>query len=94
MPEGGRITVASATVSKEDHRFCRLQVRDTGSGIAEEIRDLIFRPYFTTKKQGAGLGLTIVERIVFDHGGTIRFDTQAGVGTTFIIDLPLGSSGA
>ncbi len=91
MPDGGRISVASAEVSKEGQRFCRVQVRDSGSGISEEIRDLIFRPYFTTKKLGAGLGLTIVERIVFDHGGTIRFDTQAGVGTTFIIDLPLGS---
>jgi signal transduction histidine kinase len=92
MPDGGRISVASDEVSKEGRRFCRVQVRDTGSGIAEEIRDLIFRPYFTTKKQGAGLGLTIVERIVFDHGGSIRFDTQAGAGTTFIIDLPLGGS--
>ena len=91
MPAGGRISVASAVVSKEGRGFCRLQVRDTGSGIAEEIRDMIFRPYFTTKKQGAGLGLTIVERIVFDHAGSIRLETQAGVGTTFVIDLPMGS---
>ena len=91
MPAAGRISVASAVVSKEGRRFCRLQVRDTGSGIAEEIRDMIFSPYFTTKKQGAGLGLTIVERIVFDHAGSIRFETQAGVGTTFVIDLPMGS---
>jgi nitrogen fixation/metabolism regulation signal transduction histidine kinase len=91
MPDGGRISVASAEVSQEGRRFCRVQVRDTGSGIAEDIRDMIFKPYFTTKKQGAGLGLTIVERIVFDHGGSIRFETQAGVGTTFIIDLPLGA---
>jgi signal transduction histidine kinase len=92
MPAGGRISVASAEVSQEGRRFCRLQVRDTGSGIAEDIRDMIFKPYFTTKKQGAGLGLTIVERIVFDHGGSIRFETQAGAGTTFIIDLPLGGA--
>jgi nitrogen fixation/metabolism regulation signal transduction histidine kinase len=91
MPAGGRISVASAVVSKEGRGFCRLQVRDTGSGIAEEIRDMIFQPYFTTKKQGAGLGLTIVERIVFDHAGSIRLETQAGVGTTFVIDLPMGS---
>ena len=91
MPAGGQISVASAVVSKEGRGFCRLQVRDTGSGIAEEIRDMIFRPYFTTKKQGAGLGLTIVERIVFDHAGSIRLETQAGVGTTFVIDLPMGS---
>jgi two-component system nitrogen regulation sensor histidine kinase NtrY len=94
MPDGGRISVVSALVSKEGHRMCRVQVRDTGCGIPEEIRDLIFRPYFTTKKEGGGLGLTIVERIVFDHAGSIRFETQRGVGTTFIIDLPVGGPGS
>jgi len=94
MPDGGRIGVASALVSKEGRRMCRVQVRDTGRGIDEKIRDMIFRPYFTTKKEGGGLGLTIVERIVFDHAGSIRFETQPGVGTTFIIDLPLGGPGS
>jgi two-component system nitrogen regulation sensor histidine kinase NtrY len=53
----------------------------------------VFEPYFTSKAEGAGLGLAIVERIVFDHDGTIWFETQEGVGTTFIIDLPLGTEG-
>jgi nitrogen fixation/metabolism regulation signal transduction histidine kinase len=88
MPDGGAITVASALVTMEGRSFCRIWVRDTGQGIAEQIRDMVFRPYFTTKKEGTGLGLTIVERIVFDHAGSIRFESQKGVGTTFIIDLP------
>ena len=88
MPDGGAITVASALVTMEGRGFCRIWVRDTGQGIAEQIRDMVFKPYFTTKKEGTGLGLTIVERIVFDHAGSIRFESQNGVGTTFIIDLP------
>jgi nitrogen fixation/metabolism regulation signal transduction histidine kinase len=89
MPAGGLVTVRADAVSQEGRRFLRLQVRDNGSGIAEEIRDMVFKPYFTTRKDGGGLGLTIVERIVFDHAGSIRFETEQGVGTTFIIDLPM-----
>jgi two-component system, NtrC family, nitrogen regulation sensor histidine kinase NtrY len=91
MPNGGEVSVRSAVVNKENRRFCRIWIKDTGSGIPEEIRDRVFEPYFTSKADGAGLGLAIVERIVFDHDGTIWFETQEDVGTTFIIDLPLGS---
>jgi two-component system nitrogen regulation sensor histidine kinase NtrY len=90
MPGGGEISIRSAVVHKEDRRFCRIWIKDSGEGIAEEIRDRVFEPYFTSKKDGAGLGLAIVERIVFDHDGNIWFETEEGVGTTFIIDLPLG----
>lgn len=89
MPAGGQVKVAADVLAKEGRRFCRIRVRDQGSGIPEEIRDAVFQPYFTTRKDGGGLGLTIVERIVFDHGGSIRFETQKGAGTTFIIDLPM-----
>jgi two-component system nitrogen regulation sensor histidine kinase NtrY len=80
-------------VNKENRRFCRIWIKDSGSGIPEGIRGRVFEPYFTSKAEGAGLGLAIVERIVFDHDGTIWFETQEGVGTTFIIDLPLGTEG-
>ena len=89
MPEGGQVSVRAAVVQREEREYCRIWVRDTGSGIDEEIRERVFDPYFTTKKDGTGLGLTIVERIVFDHNGSIRFESQAGAGATFIIDLPL-----
>jgi nitrogen fixation/metabolism regulation signal transduction histidine kinase len=90
MPEGGEVSIRSAVVNKEDRRFCRIWIKDSGSGIPEEIRGRVFEPYFTSKAEGAGLGLAIVERIVFDHDGNIWFETQEEVGTTFIIDLPLG----
>jgi signal transduction histidine kinase len=90
MPAGGEVSIRSATVHKENRRFCRIWIKDSGKGISEEIRSRVFEPYFTSKSDGVGLGLAIVERIVFDHDGNIWFETQEGVGTTFIIDLPLG----
>ena len=90
MPAGGEISVRSAVVNKENHRYCRIWIKDSGEGIPEEIRARVFEPYFTSKREGTGLGLAIVERIIFDHDGNIWFETQEDVGTTFIIDLPLG----
>ena len=90
MPKGGEISVRSAVVNKENHRYCRIWIKDSGEGIQEEIRTRVFDPYFTSKREGTGLGLAIVERIIFDHDGNIWLETQEGVGTTFIIDLPLG----
>jgi two-component system nitrogen regulation sensor histidine kinase NtrY len=90
MPKEGEVSIRSAVVNKENRRFCRIWIKDSGAGIPEGIRSRVFEPYFTSKAEGAGLGLAIVERIVFDHDGNIWFETQEGVGTTFIIDLPLG----
>ncbi|MBA7662276.1 Adaptive-response sensory-kinase SasA [subsurface metagenome] len=89
MPEGGDILVRSDIVNKENRNFCRIWIKDRGSGIDEEVKDFVFNPYFTTKKEGTGLGLSIVERVIFDHNGAIWFETQKGIGTTFIIDLPV-----
>ncbi len=89
MPEGGDILISSDIVKKENKNYCRIWIKDTGIGIEDELKSKVFDPYFTTKKDGTGLGLAIVERIVFDHNGLIRFETQIGTGTTFIIDLPL-----
>ena len=57
-------------------------------GMPAEVLGRIFAPYFTTKPAGTGLGLSIVERIVADHGGSIRAESEEGVGTSFYIDLP------
>lgn len=62
-----------------------IQHSDTGAGIAEDVRDKIFEPYFSTKKSGVGLGLAIVKRIVEEHGGTITVESLAGKGTDFYI---------
>jgi len=72
--------------------WVEVRVRDTGTGIPEEVRPRIFDPFFTTKDvgEGTGQGLTIAHSVVVDkHGGTIDFETETGVGTTFIVRLPL-----
>jgi two-component system nitrogen regulation sensor histidine kinase NtrY len=89
MPEGGTIFIRADLVKKGKTDSCRIQVRDTGSGIDEAIQGFVFNPYFTTKNGGTGLGLSIVERIVFDHNGNVWFETKKGLGTTFFIDLPV-----
>ncbi len=89
MPQGGDLFIRADLVKKGKTDYCRIQVRDTGSGIDEAIQGLVFNPYFTTTEGGTGLGLSIVERIVFDHNGNVWFETKKGLGTTFFIDLPV-----
>ena len=66
----------------------RIAVQDTGAGIPQGELEKIFKPFYTTKTRGAGLGLAIVERIVKEHQGEIRVESSAGTGTTFTIELP------
>ena len=66
-----------------------IAVSDSGRGIAPENLSNIFRPFFTTKGQGTGLGLSLARRIVEDHGGRIEVDSQPGEGTKFTVRLPL-----
>lgn len=67
----------------------RIQVMDTGIGIAPKDRDRLFEPYFSTKKGGTGLGLTIASSIISDHHGHIRVKNNEPQGTIFTIELPL-----
>lgn len=69
----------------------RIQVADTGCGIAPKDKDRLFEPYFSTKKGGTGLGLTIVSSIISDHHGHIRVKNNEPRGTIFTIELPLES---
>ncbi len=66
-----------------------LEVIDTGRGIAKEDLDKLFQVYYSTKKGGTGLGLPTTRRIVREHGGSIRAESQPGTGTRFVISLPL-----
>jgi two-component system, NtrC family, sensor kinase len=75
--------------------FAEIRIGDTGGGIPEGIRGRIFDPFFTTKPvgKGTGQGLAIAYAVVVDkHGGTIDFETDDGVGTTFVIRLPMVTS--
>ena len=84
MPDGGTLTVSA---SAEDGAVA-IRVRDTGVGIPDELRDKLFKPLFTGKPKGTGLGLAVVKRIVDAHGGTVTFESKAEVGTTFTVTLP------
>ena len=64
-------------------------LRDSGPGMSKEVKDRIFNLYYTTKAKGTGIGLSIVQRIIYEHGGLIEVDSQPGKGTTFIIKMPI-----
>jgi two-component system nitrogen regulation sensor histidine kinase NtrY len=71
-------------------RQVRIEVRDNGPGLSDEERSRIFEPYFSRKKGGTGLGLTIARSIVTDHYGFIRVRPNQPTGTIFVIELPAG----
>ncbi len=68
---------------------CEILVRDNGPGIPAEAMERIFEPMFSTKNFGVGLGVPVIRNIVEDHGGTLHYDSQVGVGTTVTISLPI-----
>jgi two-component system NtrC family sensor kinase len=73
----------------EQEKFVRINISDQGEGVSEENLEKIFEPFFTTKAQGTGLGLAITKQIIEMHQGEIFITSEAGVGTTVSIRLPL-----
>jgi two-component system nitrogen regulation sensor histidine kinase NtrY len=68
----------------------QIELHDTGPGIPDSYRETIFAPYFSTKKQGTGLGLSLAHRVIADHNGALVLaETRSGSGTTFLIELPI-----
>jgi two-component system NtrC family sensor kinase len=88
----GKLTVRSGL----DGKYVEISIGDTGTGIPEAARAKIFDPFFTTKEvgKGTGQGLAIARSVVNKHGGTLRFESECGKGTTFFIRLPIGAIGA
>jgi PAS domain S-box-containing protein len=81
--------------TRRDGDWVEIRVRDTGTGIPEEARPNIFNPFFTTKAvgKGTGQGLSIAHTVIVQkHEGTIAFETELGVGTTFIVRIPVGEA--
>ncbi|HEU4685449.1 MAG TPA: ATP-binding protein [Nitrospira sp.] len=92
MPGGGQLTITTglrqvgAAGRKGD--VIEIAFQDQGEGIPKENLDKIFLPFFTTKKEGSGLGLAAVHRIVDQHGGWIKVESQTRQGTRFVVCLP------
>ncbi len=85
MPDGGQLTVNARKTN--DH--ISIDIADTGDGIPPDRLDKLFDLFYSTKKEGTGLGLPIAGRIVDMHGGEIRVESQEGKGTTFSVILPI-----
>ena len=86
-PAPGRIEIE--THYNEKLEIAALTIRDNGPGMSEDVQERAFEPYFSTRNEGTGLGLAIVKRIINDHGGYIRLSSTPGLGTAFMIELPL-----
>jgi len=87
MPEGGRLTIRTGT----DGNWFKTEVQDTGCGISPENMRKLFKPFFTTKDKGkgVGLGLFVCSEIIRRHQGRIEVQSKQGKGTTFTVYLPL-----
>jgi len=97
MPKGGVVAVSCAVADADEivgtpldpaRQYIRVSISDQGEGIPAEIIDKVFDPYFSTKPQGSGLGLSIVHSIISKHEGHIQVDSSPGQGTSFGIFLP------
>jgi signal transduction histidine kinase len=84
--EGGRVAIK---LTSETPERARVEISDTGCGIAAEDIAKVFEPYHSTKETGTGLGLAIVKKAIDDHGGSINVSSKQGSGTTFVITLPV-----
>lgn len=85
VESGGKIRL---TLQEIDEYTLEIKVSDNGPGIPEEIRNKIFNLYYTTKPQGTGIGLSMVQRIIDEHGGVITLESEIGSGTSFTIRMP------
>ncbi len=84
MDSGGQIILASGTAP---HQIW-FSIQDTGAGMSAEVLEKIFNPFFTTKEEGTGLGLSVIHKIITDHQGTIGVESAPGKGTKFLVRLP------
>lgn len=95
--DSGIVEISSRVVSEYSmtqkgerrSRMVAIEIADNGAGIPPEAIENLFTPFYTTKEKGTGLGLAICQKIVAEHRGMIRVDSEPGRGTTFIIMLPL-----
>ena len=91
MPDGGKLKVSAVRCenAKKEKEFIQVCITDEGCGIPRENLTKIFNRYFSTKKEGTGLGLAVVERIVKAHGGFVSVESELNKGTSFFVNLPV-----
>jgi len=86
MPQGGSLEVTTV----EENGYVKIEFKDSGTGMPEEVKKRIFEPFMTYgKKHGTGLGMSIVKKVIDDHKGRIEIDSEMGKGTTIRMLLPL-----
>jgi signal transduction histidine kinase len=97
MSGGGRISVSTEAhhEPKGGAGWIEVRVRDQGPGVPTELTERIFEPFFSTKGDGTGFGLSVALTTVADHGGTLRLEESAGEGggAVFVMELPLVAGG-
>lgn len=91
IPGEGRISIITQLIENDNGQNVRIDIKDTGSGMSEEIKHKIFEPFFTTKEagEGTGLGLSISHNIIEAHHGSITVESKIDEGSTFTIILPV-----
>lgn len=92
MEHGGIIGVMCSNITIDGTSCVEVIITDQGCGIPPEKREDIFKPFYTTKQHGTGLGLSVVKSVVEKHGGSISVSTRRGVGTTFVVSFPAEAS--
>ncbi len=86
---GGEVTLQGEVTGNEGHGYQRITISDDGPGIAAPDLGKLFRPFFTTKAKGTGLGLAVVQKIIVQHGGQVEARNRPQGGAAFIVTLPL-----
>ena len=91
LPEGGTIDILiSLEADRSGRQMVVVRFKDNGPGVSEAVQKRIFEPFYTTKKDGAGLGLWISERIMSHHGGQLVLESSAPHETVFAVWIPTG----
>ena len=94
VTEPGSVTARGEIFSANERKMLSISIADDGPGISVEDREKIFLPFFTTKSEGSGLGLALVQKIIVGHNGTVTLDTSASKGARFVVQLPVGEIGS
>jgi PAS domain S-box-containing protein len=89
LPDPGAVQIIGEIMREGERQFLSIHISDTGKGIPQEDSEKVFLPFFTTKPEGSGLGLALVQKIIVSHNGTIALESSSPQGACFVIRLPV-----